>query len=200
MRHALVVDEVVLAIALLIGTGLLIKSLILLRGVNPGYNPKQTLTVVVSLPRTNYRNDYDRGAIRSKKMESLNALPGAQQAASSYPLPIYGMAWGMSYHVEGEARPLPGEALTCQTASISPGFFSTLQTPLLRDRDFTDADTSRASGAIIIDETLARRHLPDENPIGKRLTVTGDRPRTVVGVVGSVRNWGLSQEPRAQKD
>ena len=74
MRHALVVDEVVLAIALLIGTGLLIKSLILLRGVNPGYNPKQTLTVVVSLPRTNYRKDYDRGALRSKSNGEFKCL------------------------------------------------------------------------------------------------------------------------------
>ncbi|MGH9752320.1 MAG: ADOP family duplicated permease [Blastocatellia bacterium] len=198
LRHALVVGEVALAIVLLIGAGLLIRSLMMLRGVNPGYNPKQTLTVVVSLPRANYRDDYDRARFAQRAMESLNALPGAQQAASSYPLPIYGMAWGMSYRVEGEASPSPGEALSCQTASISPGFFSTLHVPLLRGRDFSYADTSEASRTIIIDETLARRHWPDESPIGNRLTVTGDRPRTVVGVVGSVRNWGLSQEPRAQ--
>src|SRR5262245_6052731 len=113
-------------------------------------------------------------------------------------MPIYGMAWGMSYWAEGEPRPAPGQASPCQTASVDPGFFSTLQIPLLQGRDFTDADNREASGVVIVDETLARRHWPNESPVGKHLTVSGDRTRAIVGVVGSVRNQGLNQGPRPQ--
>jgi putative ABC transport system permease protein len=198
LRNALVVGEVALALVLLVGTGLLIKSLVLLRGVNPGYNPEQVLTVGLSLPRATYKDDSDRARFAQQVLERVRALPGVRVAASSYPLPVYGMAWGMNYWPEGEPQPAPGHEPTCQTASVSPGFFSALQIPLMQGRDFDDGDSRDAAGVIVVDETLARRHWPNESPIGKHLTVIGDHPRTVVGVVGSVRNWGLREGPRPQ--
>jgi putative ABC transport system permease protein len=198
LRDALVIGEVAVALVLLIGAGLLIKSLSLLRGVNPGYEPDQVLTVGISLPRATYRDDFDRARFARQVIERVSAIPGAEQVASSYPLPVYGMAWGMSYWAEGEPQPAPGQAPPCQTATVSPGFFSTLRIPLLQGRDFNETDRRDAQAVIVIDETLARRHWPNESPLGKRLTVIGDRPRTIVGVTGSVRNWGLNEAPRPQ--
>jgi putative ABC transport system permease protein len=182
----------------LIGAGLLIKSLSVLRGVNPGYEPGQVLTVGLSLPRATYHDDFDRARFAQQVVERVSAIPGAEQVASSYPLPVYGMAWGMSYWAEGEPQPAAGQAPPCQTATVSPGFFSTLRIPLLQGRDFNESDRRESQGVIVIDETLARRHWPNESPLGKRLTVTGDRPRTIVGVVGAVRNWELNEAPRPQ--
>ncbi|HEX8651883.1 MAG TPA: ABC transporter permease [Pyrinomonadaceae bacterium] len=198
LRDWLVIGEVALALMLLIGAGLLIKSLSLLRGVNPGYESAQVLTVGISLPRATYNDDFDRARFAQQVMERVSAIPGAQQVASSYPLPVYGMAWGMSYWAEGEPPPPPGQAPPCQTATVSPGFFQTLRIPLLQGRDFNETDRREAQAVIVIDETLARRHWPGESPLGKRLTVTGDRPRTIIGVVGAVRNWGLNEAPRPQ--
>jgi putative ABC transport system permease protein len=198
LRDALVIGEVALALVLLIGAGLLIKSLSVLRGVNPGYEPGQVLTVGLSLPRATYHDDFDRARFAQQVVERVSAIPGAEQVASSYPLPVYGMAWGMSYWAEGEPQPAAGQAPPCQTATVSPGFFSTLRIPLLQGRDFNESDRRESQGVIVIDETLARRHWPNESPLGKRLTVTGDRPRTIVGVVGAVRNWGLNEAPRPQ--
>jgi putative ABC transport system permease protein len=193
-----VISDVALALVLLIGAGLLIKSLSLLRSVNPGYEPGQVLTVGLSLPRATYHDDFDRARLAQAVMERVKAIPGAQSVASSYPLPVYGMAWGMSYLPEGAPQPAAGQAPACQTASVSPGFFQTLRIPLLQGRDFNESDRQESEGVIVIDETLARRHWPNESPIGKRLTVTGDRARTIVGVVGAVRNWGLHEAPRPQ--
>jgi putative ABC transport system permease protein len=198
LRDWLVIGEVALALMLMIGAGLLIKSLSLLRGVNPGYESAQVLTVGISLPRATYTDDFDRARFAQQVIERVSAIPGAQQVASSYPLPVYGMAWGMSYWAEGEPPPQPGQAPPCQTATVSPGFFQTLRIPLLQGRDFNETDRREAQAVIVIDETLARRHWPGESPLGKRLTVTGDRPRTIIGVVGAVRNFGLGEAPRPQ--
>jgi putative ABC transport system permease protein len=198
LRDALVIAEVALALVLLIGAGLLIKSLSLLRGVDPGYEPGQVLTVGISLPRATYRDDFDRARLSQQVLERVKAIPGAQSAASSYPLPVYGMAWGMFCRAEGEPEPAPGQAQECRTATVSPGFFQTLRIPLLQGRDFNESDRQESQAVIVIDETLARRHWPNESAVGKRLIVSDDRPREVVGVVGAVRNWGLNEAPRAQ--
>jgi putative ABC transport system permease protein len=198
LRDALVIAEVALALVLLVGAGLLIKSLSLLRGVNPGYESGQVLTVGLSLPRATYHSDLDRARYAQQVLERVSAIPGAEQAASSYPLPVYGMAWDMFYQAEGEPQAAAGKAPSSQVASVSPGFFQTLRIPLLQGRDFNETDRREAQGVIVIDETLARRHWPDESPLGKRLMVGGDSPRTIVGVVGAVRNGGLGDAPRPQ--
>jgi putative ABC transport system permease protein len=199
LRNALVICEIALALVLLIGAGLLIKSLVLLRGVNPGYNSDHVLTVEISLPRTKYQDEFDKARFSQQALERVRTLPGVQQAAASYPLPVYGRAWGMFYRVEGQPEPEPGKFPLSQVASVSPDFFSTLQIPLMQGRSFTNSDTQESPGVVIIDETLARLYWPNENPTGKRLTIQPeDRPREIVGVAGSVRNYGLGRSPKPQ--
>ena len=198
LRDALVVGEVAMTLVLLVGAGLLVKSLVRLRGVSLGYNPEHVLTVGVSLPRATYKTDADVARFGQSAVESARTLPGVEHLAASYPLPVYGMAWGMFYSVEGEPPPEPGKFPLVQTAAVGPGFFPTMQIPLTQGREFTDADTADSEPVVIVDETLARRHWPGENPVGKRLTVKDDRPRTVVGLAGAVRNFGLADAPHPQ--
>jgi putative ABC transport system permease protein len=199
LRGALVISEIAVALVLLIGAGLLLRSFALLRGVSPGYQSDHVLTVQIALPRTKYRDDLDKARFTEQALERVRHLPGVAQAAGSFPLPVYGRAWGMSYSVEDEPPPAPDQFPDAQVASVSPGFFSTLQIPLRQGRDFTSSDTQPAPAVVIIDETLARRHWPNESPIGKRLTIRrDDRPRAIVGLVGSVRNVGLGESVRPQ--
>jgi putative ABC transport system permease protein len=199
LGNALVVGEIALALALLIGSGLLIKSLALLRGVNLGYNADHLLAISVSLPRTTYRDDADKTRFTERAVERLRTLPGVQRAAGGFPLPVYGRSWGMAYSVEGEPATAPEQAHESLVASVSPDFFSTLQIPLIEGRDFTQFDSQTAAPVVIVDESLARRHWPDQNVAGKRITIRGgDPPRLIIGVVGGVRNSGLGERGRAQ--
>jgi putative ABC transport system permease protein len=198
LSGALVVSEVALSLVLLVGAGLLLKSFMLLRGGATGYNPERVLTVGVSLPRATYRADDDRARFAGRVLERVRALPGVEQAASSYPLPVYGMSWGKLCAAEGYEPPAPNQYPPCQTASVSPGFFKTLEIPLLRGRDFAESDGPGAPPVVVVDETLAARTWPGEDPVGKRLNVVGNGPREVVGLVGAVKNWGLGEAPRPQ--
>lgn len=199
LRSALVVCEISLALLLLIGAGLLIKNLFLLRGVHLGYNPDQVLAVEISLPRMRYNDEFDKARFSQQVLGRVSALPGVQRSAASFPLPVYGTAWGMLYSVEGQPEPAPGQFPLAQVASVSPDYFSTLQIPLLQGRSFAETDTQEAPGVVIIDETLASFHWPNESPIGKHLRIRSeDRPRTIVGLVGSVKNSGLGERSRPQ--
>ena len=196
-RSALLVAEVALCMVLLIGAGLLVRTLWVLRNTDPGFDSHQVITMV--LPRPG-QGDFP---FMRQVLERVRALPGVQSAAVTSNVPLSGSnesTW--SIQIEGQP-PLPiAKQPDVATAVISEGYFSTLRIPVLRGRDFDKADTADRPRVIIISQAMAERFWPNQDPIGKRLFVSWtepEKPREVVGVVGDTKDRGLERlRPLAQ--
>jgi putative ABC transport system permease protein len=195
-RRGLVFTEVALACVLLVGCALMLRSFAALVHADPGFQPQNVLVADVFLNAENYP-DAAR-LIRSYRdsLAAARALPGVASVGVITHLPFSGNTWGNSYGVEGQPQP-PGVELTAQMRPISPGYFATMQIPLKQGRDFTEHDNETAPGVTIVNETFARRHWPDENPIGKRIRYGRDWV-SIVGVCGSVKHNSLDSEPYAE--
>jgi putative ABC transport system permease protein len=205
LRDAFVVGEVALAFVLLASTGLVVKSLLLLRGDAVGYETDGVLAAGLSLPRGSYDEHADAARFARAALERVRALPGVASASVSFPLPVYGTAWGMFYTVDGEPTPEPGHEREARIAVVSPGFFATLGIPLLQGREFADSDIGAqgdekpapSAPVAIVDEGFVRANWPDGDAVGRTVTVA-DVPRTVVGVATTVKNMGLGVTPVPQ--
>ncbi|MFP3941411.1 MAG: ABC transporter permease, partial [Thermoanaerobaculia bacterium] len=201
-RNLLVVAEVALALVLLVGAGLLLRSLDEILSASPGLEVEGVLTASVSLPEGRYPDGTDQHAFQERLLERAAALPGVEGAAAVLPLPLGGDGWQTSYHVEGTPPPEPGLGLLTDYARVSPGYFRTLGIPMLRGRGFTEADREGAVPVVVVDETFAEIAWPGEDPIGKRLKLDGydsDEPYLeVVGVAGHVKNYGVAQDSRRE--
>ncbi|MGB9403434.1 MAG: ABC transporter permease [Candidatus Acidiferrales bacterium] len=192
-RAALVVTQIGLALVLLTGAGLLLKSLWLLRGVNAGFNAEGVLTMRIVAPNAGAASS-SVPQFYTRVLEKVRALPGVQSAAIARNLPMSGTDPSMPVTVEGHAPDAPSsQAILTRYRAVSPEYFHTLGTPLLSGRDFQDGDTADSEAVAIISESMAREYWPNESPIGERLlpSLPGSRWCTVVGVVGDVRHLGL---------
>ena len=200
LRVALMFAEVTLSVVLLVAAGLLIKSFSLLRGVDPGFNPHKLLLVGISLPHGSYHSDIDKLVFSRRAIEQVATIPGVKSVGVARSLPLDGDDWGTWFWVEGEARPAPGHFPLVYMAWVSPRYFQTLDVPLLAGRYFSEADNQQSEKVAIINETFARRHWPHQDPIGKHVYFPLGNPatRTVVGVVGSIKNDGLNAAPHEQ--
>ena len=200
LRVALMFAEVTLSVVLLVAAGLLIKSFSLLRGVDVGFNPRHLLTFAVSLPRGTYHNETDKARFEQQAIQRLAATPGVTGVAVARALPTEGDDWGTWYWAEGEPRPAEGHFPLLYMASVNPDYFRVLEVPLLAGRSFSESDTEKSAPVVIVNETFANEHWPHENPIGKHVNFPADKPetRTVVGVVGSMKNNGLNAPPHEQ--
>lgn len=195
MRNALVVIEIGIALVLIIGAGLLVKSFVKLRSVNPGFRADNVITMTVHLPQV-YRTAEQMKAFHEKVLERLKVLPGVNSAAIVNWLPMgMGLIKG-SFSVEG----LPDSAtgFNVNKPAVTPGYFRTMEIPLLQGRDFKRADNETSPGVMIVGQTTARRVWPNEDPIGKHVTFA-DHPApedwyTVIGVVDDVKQENLKQE------
>ena len=202
VRNALVIAEVSFAVVLLVGAGLLMRSFVVLEQVNPGFQPRGLLALQVSLPPNKYADKSARAAFDRQMLEEVRALAGVKEAATTTTLPMSGWNQSGSFNIEG--RPdVPGQdAPHGSRWMASDDYFQTMQIPLLRGRYFDAHDTADAPGGVIIDDALARKYWPNEDPLGKRITFEGTeqqpRWREVVGIVGHVKNEGLEGESRAQ--
>jgi putative ABC transport system permease protein len=192
LREMLVVAELALALVMLIGAGLLMNSFLKLQAVDPGFNPRNVLTMTVSLSGAAQYVGPAREAFYRQLTERLNALPGVESASAINHLPLAGDRWGLSLAIEGRPLPPPGVGIEVAFRVSRPNYFQTMGIPLRAGRDFTERDTADTPGVVIINETLARRYWPDEDATGKRVTL--DDPRspspkwlTVVGVVKNVK-------------
>jgi putative ABC transport system permease protein len=199
VRNALVVSEVTLALVLLVGAGLLIRTIGMLRAVDPGFDPRNVLTVVLVAPPPKYPTPADWTRFFDRVVERVRALPGVEDAAAIDSLPMTG---GSTQPVaaEGEpARPM-SEQPEVAVRRIMPGYLRATRTRLVAGRDFTEADVADRSPVVLVSESMARQFWPGQNPLGKRLTLTF-RPgivREVVGVMGDVKLRGLDvSEPIA---
>ncbi|HEY9431622.1 MAG TPA: ABC transporter permease [Blastocatellia bacterium] len=192
LRNALMVSEVALAIVLLIGAGLLIRSFVKLLDVDPGYRAENMLTAKISLP-PRYRDNAQRAQFYERILQRLTALPGVAAVGATSHLPLTGYNMGATLRVEGRS-PRPGEREpSAPVARVNPDYFRTMGISLRAGRLINDSDTQDSPGVALLSETLARRLLPNEDPLGKRLSVAGMNT-TVIGVVNDIRYTGLDGE------
>jgi putative ABC transport system permease protein len=192
LRNSLVVAEVALALVLLTGAGLLIKSFIRLQKVNPGFTPKNVLTMEMSLPVLKYPSKKSVVSFFDEIERRVLNLPGVTHAGFTVILPMSGVNSDSSFDIEGrledDAHPGPDEEIRI----VSPDYFRTLETPLVKGRFFSAADTADAPHVVIINQALAKRYWPNEEAVGKRIKVGGDKNwSSVVGIVADIRHRGL---------
>ena len=192
LRPTLVVVEIAAAVVLLIGAGLMIRSVMRIREVGPGLRTQNLLTAKLTLPRQKYTDVESTSAFYQQVLERLNHLPGVQSAALISHLPIEEMGVNASVSVEGKTYP-PNESPIVEFRMVSEDYFHTADIPLLRGRIFDKQEGDDKRPVIVINETMAKQIWPGEDPIGKQLK--DDVPLTVIGVVGDVKNYGLLRKP-----
>ena len=202
-RRVVVVTETALALMLLVGAGLLIRSFVQLSNVELGFNPQNVLTAMIMLPEPRYSTPSRQAAFFEGVIRRIEALPGVEFVAAADSVPLLTNDSG-PVSVEGHPDLTPGgELIQAERPKITPGYFQAMGIPLLRGRTFTWADNETSLPVAIVSEAAARLYWPDEDAIGKR--VTGDDSdesegrivwRQVVGVVGDVRQDGLADKVR----
>jgi putative ABC transport system permease protein len=193
-RDLLAVSQIALALVLLAGSGLLAKSFLALRAAPSGFAPAGVLTLRLSLPATRYPGAGDRPAFFAELERRLAALPGVRAAGAVSHLPLSGTVLGSGFVAEG--GPAAGTEVAADLRGTTPGYFAAMGIPLVRGRGFRDADGPEAPPVAVVDETLAGRLWPGEDPVGKRLRwIRSDVPLQVVGVARSVRHVGLGVPP-----
>jgi predicted permease len=200
LRMTLVASEIAVAIVLLIGAGLLLRSFMKLRAVDPGFDARNVVTMTVSVAGRAEYVGVARDTLYRSVLDRVSAIPGVERASMINHLPIAGDQWGFQYYIEGKPYPDSGHAFITVYRSARPGYFATMRTPILAGRDFNDGDTADAPAVIIINDALARRHFKGENPIGHRISFPDPRKNpqwmTVVGVVHDVaQSWGDPAQP-----
>jgi len=193
-RNILVVSEVALSLMLLIGAGLLIRSLSVLRHVNPGFDPSRLLTLEVAIPSTKFSEPMQQVRYFDRVLDQVRGLPGVQSAGLIDSLPLSG---GSHQPVSVEGRPVVpmADQPEVDVRLISPGYISAMHIALLSGRDIDPSDVQGRPGAVLISQSFAKLFWPNENPIGKHLTLYffRDLPRVVVGVVADVKLDALNE-------
>jgi putative ABC transport system permease protein len=204
LRRLLVVSEVALALVLLIGAGLMIKSFLRLSEVNAGFNPQNVLTMMLSLPRAKYKEPHSQAAFFQEAFERIKGLPGVEAVGAINDLPLGGDRDSTAFAVEGRPALPPGQQPNTEWRLVNADYFKAMSVPLLKGRAFTEEDKSDAPPVVVINDSFARRFFPDEDPIGKRVILNlaisnpAPAPREIVGVAGDVRDLGLDAEPQPE--
>jgi putative ABC transport system permease protein len=211
MRRLLAVAEVALAMVLLVGTGLMINTMLRLRGVDPGFDASNLLTMTIQLPESGqYMERVPGGDMEKAKpavssfyqslLERVSALPGVKSVGSITGLPTH-FSEEPTFSIMGRPTPAPEQRPQAAYDQVSPGFFGTLKIPLERGRLLDEHDTNAAPWAIVVNEAFVRKYFPNENPIGKQVRLRfdpypteEDRARQIVGVVGDVKHYGLGRQ------
>ncbi|HKW99401.1 MAG TPA: ABC transporter permease [Bryobacteraceae bacterium] len=200
LRRLLVVSEVALAMVLLVGAGLMIRSFARLMDVPPGFDPHNVLTMQLTLPDSKYAKNPQITGFYQGLMHKIASLPGVQAAGATTGLPmVQSGQWSGSFTIEGHTVQ-PGEpAPHADQRIITPDYFRALRIPLMEGRSFSDSDSPNSPKVVIIDDVLAKTFWPKEDPIGRR--ITQDDPKnqhwaTIVGVVGNVKHRALDIAPK----
>jgi predicted permease len=199
VRKILVASEVALAIVLLVGAGLLMRTFLNLRAVDPGFDPHNVLTMNVSVAGQTQYVGAGRENLYRSIVRNIEAVPGVRSAALINHVPLAGDLWGFSVGVEG--RPMPaGQEIRAVYRVAGPNYFSTMRVPVLKGREFDGHDTANAPPAIIVNQTFAKQQWPNESAVGKRITLGDIRRnpqwRTIVGVIKDAKqsDWTSAAE------
>jgi len=201
VRSILVVSEIALALVLLIGAGLLIRSFWRLQSVEPGFNTANLLTLRVELPESRYREIPKQIVFRQRVLDAMNSLPGVQAAMISE-LPMSGDWLTHNFVIDGRDPLAPGDEPELTTRSVSGDYFKTMEIPLLAGRVFSHQDTADVPMVAVINQSMAREYFPNQDTIGARFRwARGNPPKwiTIVGVVGDVKHFGFerAEQPAA---
>ena len=198
LRNVLVIAEVALALILLVGAGLMVKSFARLQKIDTGFNTENVLTMVVRLPGRKYREDSQVVTFFRQATARIRALPGVRDVGAVNYLPLYGgLAASTTFMIEGQPELPPGQRPKTNVRVSDPGYFSAMGIPLLRGRNFTDQEAVEAKHVVLISKSLAERYFPGEDPLGKRITVPMSEkpvPTEVIGMVGDVRYDSLTDQ------
>jgi predicted permease len=199
LRNLLVVTEIALSLVLLIGAGLLIRSFIRVQQVDPGFAPRNLLTMRLALVGPAYSEEPRRMNFYQQLWERVRRLPGVEEAGGVTVLPLGGVGWG-SITIEGYDASSGQGMIQSDLRTASTGYFETMKIPLIRGRFFTGQDTKESARVVIVDENMARTYWPNIDPIGKRLKYGGADSTapwmSVVGVVGNVKQYALETDSR----
>jgi len=198
LRSALVVGEIAIALVLLIGAGLLIRSFLQLQGVNTGFNDRNVLTMRVALPGVRYNQDEKRIAFFAQALERMQTLPDVEAVGAINYTPFLGLGTTTSLEIDGRPKPEPGQP-TGGTALcvVDQNFFGALQIPLKRGRLFTEQEVREKRNVVVINEALAKKYFPNEDPLGQRIIISmrpPDVPTQIIGIVGDVKHTQLEQD------
>ena len=198
-RALLAVGEIALAMVLLTGAGLLMRSFAQLTSVNPGFEPNHVVKAMVSLPQFQYSTPKQWEAFAEELATRLQAQPGMQDSAIAGPLPIVDCCVTLAFQIVGNPALEEGTADTANYVPVSPRYFSVMGIPLVRGRLFNASDSSSTVAVAVISEALAKRYFPNEDPLGRHLTfgfpVNGIVSREIVGIVGDIHDVSLGKEP-----
>lgn len=199
LRSFLVASEFALAFMLLIGAGLMIRSFQALEAVDPGFNPHNVLSLVVSVAGTNEAPAGRRPIFYHELLDKVRNLPGVAAVGAINHLPLEGDMWDRSFAIEGRAEPRPGEGPDAVYRLVMPGYFETMRLPLRRGRLINDRDDANGPGVVIINERAAHAFWPGVDPIGQRIAINGDSPErhwlTIVGVVANAKQEDWAADP-----
>jgi putative ABC transport system permease protein len=204
LRQALVVFQVSMAVMLVIGAGLLIKSFWRLQRVDPGFRAERVLAASVTLPFLKYEKPEQINQFFNQLHDRISNLPGVQSTAIAYDHPLQ-TNWGESFAIEGRITPPNSRDLTANFNPIGPDYFVTVGAPMIRGRQFTPQDDPNHPGVVIVNEAFVRQHFPNEEPLGRRLILSQparlwrDNSRSafeIVGVVGNLKSGGLQAETK----
>jgi len=199
VRGLFVISQVALSLMLLIGGGLLIKSFYRLIQVDPGFKPENLLTMEYRLPRNKYRERGEQWNFHRQVVERLKEVPGVKSAALIRGLPLTGNGGSVGIVLPGQALPPKGKEPQVSFNTATLEYFETIGIPFIKGRLFTDQDQGDAPMVFLINQTMARKFWPGEDPIGKQIQIPEDNlDGTIIGVVGDAKHYWLSEEQQPQ--
>jgi predicted permease len=202
LRGLLVASEFALAFVLLIGAGLMVRSFSALQLVDPGFDPKNVLSMVVSITGSKEAEGSRREIFYRQLLDQVHRLPGVSSVGAINHLPLAGDIWGWPFLIEGRPKPRPGESPVAVYRIVMPGYFETMHISLKRGRSIAATDDARSAGVVIINERAAREYWPGQDPIGKRITFNVENNGLVdwlmvIGVAADAKqsDWAASPYP-----
>ncbi len=198
-RATLVVVEIALSLILLVGAGLMIRTFISLQRVDPGFLTADAVAMDISLPAS-YRDPQQRARFFQEIIRRTETLPGVSSAGVTDNLPLSGEDASRAFTIVGETSSSSTEKFAAEHRRVSSHYFDAMGVILVRGRPFTEADTDKAPGVVIINEVLARRFMPNVDPLGKQLVIDDGpaRPRQIIGVVRDVKHFSLDAEAKPE--
>ena len=199
-RKLIVIVEVALAVVLLFGAGLTLRSFLRLQNVNPGFRPGNVLTAQILAPRSKYPEGPQIADLYDRILERVRSLPGVESASLVNMLPLGGSSSYLSIAFEGRPAPPPEQVEDAEPFVVAPDYFSTLGIQLVRGEPISSRDGANTNPVAMINETLARRYYANEDPIGKRIAIAAQEPRwmTIIGIVRDTHHTTLAEAPYPQ--
>ncbi len=198
-RNLFVVAEIALALVLLVGAGLMIKSFVRLQAIDPGFDPENVLTMQVRLSPSKYREENKKIAFFREAAARIGSLPGVRAVGTISFLPFASLGAATDFTIEGKPLPTAGEKAVTDVRVTDENFFRVMNIPILRGRAFTAQEATEKRQVAVISDALARKYFPGEDPLGKRITVEmtdTPEPAEIIGVVGDIKHQTLDAETR----